>query len=141
MLVTGATGFVGSAVVRVLLDAGQRVRALVRATSRLDNLSGLDIEAVTGDLCAPETLVAAVRGCRGVFHVAADYRMWTRRPSEIYATNVRGSRNLLLAAARDGFQRVVYISSVATLGTTRDGSPADEETSASYEDMIGHYKR
>ncbi|MGN6728349.1 MAG: hopanoid-associated sugar epimerase [Rhodanobacteraceae bacterium] len=141
MLVTGATGFVGSAVVRTLLDAGQRVRALVRATSRLDNLRGLDIETVTGDLCAPETLRAAVRGCRGVFHVAADYRMWTRRPSEIYATNVRGSRNLLLAAARAGVQRMVYTSSVATLGTTRDGSPADEETSASYEDMIGHYKR
>jgi dihydroflavonol-4-reductase len=141
MLVTGATGFVGSAVVRTLLDAGQRVRALVRRTSRLDNLRGLEVETVVGDLCAPETLAAAVHGCRGVFHVAADYRMWVRRPSEIYATNVRGSRNLLLAAARAGVQRMVYTSSVATLGTTRDGSPADEETSASYQDMIGHYKR
>lgn len=141
MLVTGATGFVGSAVVRTLLDAGQRVRALVRTTSRLDNLRGLDVETVTGDLCAPETLVAAVQGCRGVFHVAADYRMWVPRPSEIYATNVRGSRNLLLAAAHAGVQRIVYTSSVATLGTNKDGTPADEETPASYEDMIGHYKR
>lgn len=141
MLVTGATGFVGSAVVRTLLEAGQRVRALVRATSRLDNLRGLDVETVTGDLCAPESLEAAVQGCRGVFHVAADYRMWVRRPSELYSTNVRGSRNLLLAAARAGVQRIVYTSSVATLGTTDDGSPADEETIASYADMIGDYKR
>lgn len=141
MLVTGATGFVGSAVVRTLLDAGQRVRALVRQTSRLDNLRGLDLETVTGDLCAPETLETAVQGCRGVFHVAADYRMWVRRPSELYATNVRGSRNLLLAAARAGVRRIVYTSSVATLGATADGSPADEETAALYGDMIGDYKR
>ena len=107
MLVTGATGFVGSAVVRTLLDAGQRVRALVRKTSRLDNLHGLDVETATGDLCAPETLERAVQGCRGVFHVAADYRLWTLHPSELYATNVRGSRNLLLAAANAGAQRVV----------------------------------
>jgi dihydroflavonol-4-reductase len=141
MLVTGATGFVGSAVVRTLLEAGQRVRALVRRTSRLDNLGGLDVEPVTGDLCAPETLAAAVQGCRGVFHVAADYRLWVRHPSELYATNVRGSRNLLLAAARAGVQRIVYTSSVATLGINNDGSPADEETPATYKDMIGDYKR
>jgi len=141
MLVTGATGFVGSALVRTLLQAGQRVRALVRPTSRLDNLRGLNVEMAVGDLCAPETLTAAVQGCRGVFHVAADYRLWVRHPSEIYATNVRGSRNLLVAAARAGVQRVVYTSSVATLGTHKDGSPADEETPVAYEDMIGHYKR
>lgn len=141
MLVTGATGFVGSAVVRTLLDAGQRVRALVRRTSRLDNLRGLEVETVVGDLCAPETLAAAVHGCRGVFHVAADYRMWVPHPSEIFATNVRGSRNLLLAAARAGVQRIVYTSSVATLGTNKDGSPADEETPVAYKDMIGDYKR
>ncbi|HET6905793.1 MAG TPA: hopanoid-associated sugar epimerase [Rhodanobacteraceae bacterium] len=141
MLVTGATGFVGSAVVRRLLEAGQRVRALVRATSRLDNLRGLDVETVVGDLCAPETLAPAVQGCRGVFHVAADYRMWVRNPSEIYATNVRGSRNLLVAAARAGVARIVYTSSVATLGTGKDGSPADEKTPVSFDDMIGHYKR
>ena len=141
MLVTGATGFVGSAVVRTLLEAGQRVRALVRASSRLDNLHGLDVETAVGDLCAPETLAAAVKGCRGVFHVAADYRMWVPHPSGIYATNVRGSRNLLLAAAHAGVQRVVYTSSVATLGTNKDGSPADEDTPVSFDDMIGHYKR
>jgi dihydroflavonol-4-reductase len=141
MLVTGATGFVGSAVVRTLLDAGQRVRALVRRTSRLDNLRGLEVETVVGDLCAPETLAAAVHGCRGVFHVAADYRMWVPHPSEIFATNVRGSRNLLLAAARAGVQRIVYTSSVATLGTNKDGTPADEETPVAYKDMIGDYKR
>ncbi|HET9835838.1 MAG TPA: hopanoid-associated sugar epimerase [Rhodanobacteraceae bacterium] len=141
MLVTGATGFVGSAVVRMLLDAGQRVRALVRKTSRLDNLDGLDVETVVGDLCAPETLVAAVQGCLGVFHLAADYRMWVRHPSQVYATNVRGSRNLLLAAARAGVRRIVYTSSVATLGINPDGSPADEETPVGYKDMIGDYKR
>ncbi|HXS74340.1 MAG TPA: hopanoid-associated sugar epimerase [Rhodanobacteraceae bacterium] len=141
MLVTGATGFVGSAVARCVLNAGARVRALVRASSRLDNLRGLDVETVTGDLCAPESLARAVQGCRGVFHVAADYRLWARHPSEIYATNVRGSRNLLVAAARAGVQRVVYTSSVATLGARADGSPADEETPVSYGDMIGHYKR
>lgn len=141
LMVTGATGFVGSAIVRRLLEAGQRVRAMARKDSVLDNLAGLDVEVVIGDLCAPNTLAAAVRGCHGVFHAAADYRLWARRPSEFYVTNVRGSRNLLQAAVRAGVRRMVYTSSVATLGSNKDGSPADEETPAAYQDMIGHYKR
>ncbi|HET6631380.1 MAG TPA: hopanoid-associated sugar epimerase [Rhodanobacteraceae bacterium] len=140
LLVTGATGFVGSAVARRLLAAGHPVRALVRARSQLDNLRGLDVETVVGDLRDPASLRRAAAGCRGLFHVAADYRLWARRPSEIYASNLRGSRNVVLAAARAGVERIVYTSSVATLGHAASG-PADEETPARLEDMIGHYKR
>lgn len=141
VLVTGATGFVGSAVTRRLLEAGYRVRALVRTTSRLDNLRGLDAEVVTGDLRAPESLTRALDGCEALFHVAADYRLWAKRPREIYASNVGGTRNILIAAARRGVTRMVYTSSVATLGLRTDGVSADEETPVSLNDMIGHYKR
>ena len=141
MLVTGAAGFVGSAIVRVLLGAGFRVRALVRPDSRRDNLEGLDIELATGDVRDRASLDTAMRSCRGVFHVAADYRLWVPHPSEIYITNVRGSCNVLRAAARAGIERMVYTSSVATLGSNADGIPADEETPVGYRDMVGHYKR
>lgn len=144
VLVTGATGFVGSAVVRDLLDAGYRVRALVRASSRLDNLEGLDVEQVIGDLRDPESLVMAMRGCHGVFHVAADYRLWTpdaAATAAMYASNVEGSRSVLRAAARVGVGRIVYTSSVATLGLHADATPADETTAVSLDAMIGHYKR
>lgn len=141
MLVTGASGFIGSAIVRCLLDAGFRVRALVRQHSRRDNLDGLDIEYAIGDIRDRASLDQAMQGCTGVFHAAADYRMWVPHPSEIYVANVRGSRNVVLAAGHAGVQRMVYTSSVATLGLHEDGTPADEDTSASYRDMIGHYKR
>ncbi|MGH8162743.1 MAG: hopanoid-associated sugar epimerase [Rhodanobacteraceae bacterium] len=141
LLVTGATGFVGSAVARCLLTGGFRVRALVRETSRLDNLRGLDIEPVIGDLRRSDSLSRALEGCHGVFHVAADYRLWARHPAEIYANNVRGSRNILLAAARAGTGRIVYTSSVATMGLNADSSPADEDTPVTFADMVGHYKR
>lgn len=141
VLVTGATGFVGSAVARQLLEAGFRVRALVRQTSRLDNLRGLDIETVVGDLREPASLAVALEGCQGLFHVAADYRLWARRPSELYASNLRGSRNIILAGIRAGVDRIVYTSSVATLGLRDDGAPADEDTPVSAANMIGHYKR
>jgi dihydroflavonol-4-reductase len=141
MLVTGATGFIGSAIARCLIRAGFGVRVLVRPDSPRDNLEGLDVEPATGDVRDRASLDRAVRDCRGVFHAAADYRMWARHPSEIYITNVRGTRNVVLAAARAGVQRVVYTSSVATLGANGDGTPADEETPANYRDMIGHYKR
>jgi len=140
MLVTGASGFIGSAIVRRLLDAGFSVRALVRPESRRDNLAGLDVEIATGDIRDRASLDRAVQGCRGVFHAAADYRLWARHPSDIYITNVCGSRNVVLAASRGGVQRMVYTSSVATLGFA-DGTPADEETRADYRDMAGHYKR
>lgn len=144
VLVTGASGFVGSAVVRNLVDAGWRVRALVRASSRLDNLAGVDAEPVTGDLRDLDSLVNAMRGCRGVFHVAADYRLWTpdaAATEAMYASNVEGSRNVLRAAARTGVARVVYTSSVATLGLHADGTPADENVPVTLDAMIGHYKR
>ncbi|MBT8143428.1 MAG: NAD-dependent epimerase/dehydratase family protein [Gammaproteobacteria bacterium] len=140
-MVTGATGFVGAAVVRALLRDRRDVRVLVRGNSNRRNLDGLAVEAVTGDLDQPASLDAAVRGCSSVFHVAADYRLWVPQPEAIYRTNVDGTRALLQAAAAAGVARVVYTSSVATLGLHADGSPADEETPASIDDMIGHYKR
>jgi dihydroflavonol-4-reductase len=141
VLVTGASGFIGSAIVRRLLDAGFAVRALVRPASRRDNLDGLAVDIATGDIRDRASLDRAVRGCCGVFHAAADYRMWARHPSEIYIANVRGSRNVVLAAAGAGVRRVVYTSSVATLGLREDGAPADEDTRANWRDMVGHYKR
>jgi dihydroflavonol-4-reductase len=143
MLVTGATGFVGAAVARRLLAAGQSVRVLVRAGSDRRNIEalGANVEVVTGDLTDPTSLDRAVAGCRGVYHVAADYRMWVRDPAAMYRTNVDGTRAVLTAAAGAGVERIVYTSSVATLGIRADGAPSDEDTPSSVADMIGHYKR
>jgi dihydroflavonol-4-reductase len=140
-LVTGANGFLGAAVVRALLAAGERVRAFVRAGSDRSNLAGLDVEIAEGDLTDRVSLDAAVRGCAGVYHVAADYRLWVTDPAPMYRTNVEGSVNVLDAAAAAGVPRVVYTSSVAVLGSHRDRTPADEETPVTAGEMIGHYKR
>lgn len=140
-LVTGATGFVGSAVVRALLDAGEVPRVLVRPASDRRNLEGLGVDLAEGDLCDPGSLARACRGCQALFHVAADYRLWVPRPAELYAANVDGTRALMEAAGAAGVKRIVYTSSVATLGLNRDRSPADEATPAGLADMIGHYKR
>lgn len=140
-LVTGANGFVGAAVVRALLAAGERVRAFVRAGSDRRNLDGLEVETAVGDIREPATLAAAMRGCRAVFHVAADYRLWVPNADAMLATNVQGSVNVLDAAADAGVARVVYTSSVATLGLRKDRGPADEETPVTLDDMIGAYKR
>jgi dihydroflavonol-4-reductase len=140
-LVTGGSGFVGSAVVRRLLEAGHEIRALVRPKSRTDNLAGLPVEIVSGDILDPASLAAAVAGCDAVFHVAADYRLWVPKPAEIYESNVTGTRNVMRAAAAARARRIVYTSSVATLGLTADGTPADEDTPSGLDDMIGHYKR
>ncbi len=140
-LVTGATGFVGTAVARQLLAAGHTLRALAREGSDRRNLADLDIEIALGDLRDPDSLDAAVSGCEAVFHVAADYRLWIRDPASLYASNVDGTLNLMRAALRAGVSRVVYTSSVATLGLNADGTPADEDTPVSIDDMIGHYKR
>ncbi len=140
-LVTGGTGFVGSAVVRRLLASGESVRALVRPGSNRGNLDGLDVEIVTGDLLDPASLERALAGCRSLYHVAADYRLWTPRPEEIYETNVTGTKNIMQAAGMTGVERIVYTSSVAALGLNADGSPANEDTPVSLGDMIGHYKR
>ncbi len=140
VLVTGATGFVGSAVVRRLIGAGETVRALVRPSSDRGNLAGLAIEIATGDLCDRVSLDQALRGCTSLFHVAADYRLWARDPAELHDSNVVGTGNLMHAAGEAGVGRIVYTSSVATLGTTADGAPADEDTPAALGDMIGAYK-
>jgi dihydroflavonol-4-reductase len=139
--VTGATGFLGSHVARVLADQGADLRLLVRQTSNLKNLEGVKAETTTGDLRDPSSLEKAISGCDTVFHVAADYRLWVRDPNEMYRSNVGGTRALLEAARTNGVQRVVYTSSVATIGFRTDGSPADEDSPVSLADMIGHYKR
>lgn len=139
--VTGATGFLGSHVARVLCERGARLRLLVRATSNLKNLQGLDAETVTGDLRDPASLEKAMAGCDTVFHVAADYRLWVRDPQEMYRSNVDGTRALLEAARKNAVRRIVYTSSVATIGFTRHGPNADEDSPVSLADMIGHYKR
>jgi len=140
-LVTGGTGFVGSHLVRVLLERGEQVRCLVRSTSRRDNLAGLDIEFVTGDLRALDSLREAVKGARVVYHCAADYRLWSKYPDEMYQSNVEGSNNLMQAAFDEGVERVVYTSTVGCLGLNENGTPANEDTPVTIDDMIGHYKR
>jgi dihydroflavonol-4-reductase len=140
-LVTGATGFVGAAVARVLLNDGWQVRALVRPQSDRRNLRGLALEVSVGDLTDCESLDRALSGCSVLFHVAADYRLGVRNPGQLYRTNVEGTRQVLAAAARAGVERIVYTSSVATLGIPKDGSPGDERTPVTIADMIGHYKR
>ena len=140
-LLTGATGFVGSAVARALNHAGFPVRALVRRGSPRSHLGDLELEFVEGDLRDADSVGCAVEGARYVFHVAADYRLWARDPREIFAANVDGTRNLMQAALRAGVERVVYTSSVATLGLRPDGMPADEANPLSETQGIGAYKR
>ena len=139
--VTGATGFLGSHVARALADQGADLRLLVRTTSNLKNLQGLKAETATGDLRDPASLEKAMSSCDTVFHVAADYRLWIRDPAEMYKSNVDGTRALLEAARKSGVRRVVYTSSVATMGFTKSGYPADEDSPVALADMIGHYKR
>src|ERR1035441_3993249 len=139
--VTGATGFLGSHVARVLAEQGAELRLLVRPTSDLRNIADLNVERVVGDLRDPASITKALAGCDVVFHVAADYRLWVRDPSEMYRSNVEGTRSLLEAARKQGVRRVVYTSSVATMGFTGNGRPADEDSPVSLADMIGHYKR
>jgi dihydroflavonol-4-reductase len=138
---TGATGFLGSHVARVLAAQGAELRLLVRSTSNLKNIEGLHAETATGDLRDPASLEKAMSGCDTVFHVAADYRLWVRDPQEMYRSNVDGTRAILEAARKNGIRRVVYTSSVATMGFTRNGHPADEDAPVALDDMIGHYKR
>jgi dihydroflavonol-4-reductase len=140
-LVTGATGFVGAAVARALGAAGWQVRVLVRGGSDRGNLQRLAAEVVEGDLADLGSLERALAGCEGLFHVAADYRLGARDPEPLYRTNVDGTRNILNAARTAGVPRIVYTSSVATIGIPSDGSPGDERTPVALGSMIGHYKR
>ena len=143
-LVTGGTGFVGSHVARLLVERGETVRALARASSRLDNLTALNsrlLEIVPGDLNDAESLRQALRGCDTLYHVAADYRLWSRNPQELYDSNVGGTRRILQAAKDAGVAKIVYTSTVGALGIPADGSPGNETTPVLESAMIGHYKR
>jgi dihydroflavonol-4-reductase len=141
IFVTGATGFLGSHVARVLAEQGAQLRLLVRPTSNLKNLEGLNAETATGDLRNAASLEKAMAGCEVVFHVAADYRLWVRDPAEMYRSNVEGTKAILEAARKNSVRCVVYTSSVATVGFTGNGHPASEDSPVSLADMIGHYKR
>jgi dihydroflavonol-4-reductase len=128
-------------VARVLADQGADLRLLVRSTSNLRNLEGLKAETAIGELRDRGSLEKAMSGCDTVFHVAADYRLWVRDPAEMYKSNVEGTRAMVEAARKTGVRRLVYTSSVATVGFTGSGPPANEESPVSLADMIGHYKR
>ena len=138
---TGATGFVGAAVARLLIEKGHALRVLSRQNNDRRNLRGLDVEIVEGDLAKPETYRGALKGCRNLFHVAADYRIWVPDAAAMNRINVEGTRALMLAALDAGVERVVYTSSVATLGLHKDGSPAREDSLVSFADMVGVYKQ
>jgi len=140
-LVTGATGFVGAAVARALERAGWQVRVLVRSGSDRSNLQSLAAQVVEGDLADSSSLERALDSCAGLFHVAADYRLGARDPSQLYRTNVEGTRNILQAARTAGVARIVYTSSVATIGIPPGGAPGEERTPVDLSHMIGHYKR
>src|SRR5579863_772384 len=138
---TGATGFVGSHVARALAEQGADLRLLVRTNSNLKNIQDLKADLFTGDLRDPASLEKGIAGCDAIFHVAADYRLWVRDPDEMYRANVEGTRAILNAARKNNVRRVVYTSSVATMGFTSNGHPADEDSPVSLADMIGPYKR
>jgi dihydroflavonol-4-reductase len=139
--ITGATGFVGSHVARVLAGQGADLRLLVRAGSDTQNIEGLNAERVIGDLRHPASIEQAMAGCDTVFHVAADYRLWVRDPDQMYQSNVEGTRAVLDAARKNRVRRVVHTSSVATMGFTSNGHLADEDSPVKLESMIGPYKR
>ena len=140
-LITGATGFVGSAVLRELLKKEHQIKALVRRSSVLDNLKNLDVEIVYGDLKDKDSLKRCLKDCKHLFHVAADYRLWVPKAKEIYENNVNGTENLMVEALNLGIEKIVYTSSVAVLGKPIEGDIADEKTPVNIDQMIGHYKK
>lgn len=141
VFVTGATGFIGASLARALLEQGCEVKVLVRPGSDRRNLTGLDIEFHEGDLRDRNSLFNGLSGCDTLFHAAADYRLWTRDPESMYTVNVEGTRSILEAALMNDVSRVVYTSSVGTLGNPGNGTPGTEETPVSLSDMVGHYKK
>jgi len=141
VFITGATGFVGAHVARKLVLRGEDVTALIRPQSDLALIRDLQLRTMMGDLRDFRSVLNAMQGAEVVYHVAADYRLWSRNPKEMYATNVYGTRNVMEAAARCGVKRVVYTSTVGCLGIPRDGSPGNETTPVSRHDLPGHYKK
>lgn len=140
-LLTGATGFVGSAMLRHLVGAGHEVRVLARPGGDRRNIQAIECEVAEGDLNDPASLQAAVKGCDVLFHVAADYRLWAPNPEELYRTNGAGTIDLFRSAGDAGIKRIIYTSSVATLGIHPDGTPSNEDTPVGLSDMVGDYKR
>lgn len=140
-LVTGATGFVGAAVVRVLIKAGMDVRVLARRDSDFTNLQPFKIDGAYGDLRDKESLRNALAGCQQLYHVAAHYALWARDPSIFYEVNVQGTKNLMEAARDTGTERIVYCSTIGAIGLPADGGPGTEDTPISLSQMAGHYKR
>ena len=140
-LVTGGTGFVGAHLVRALLARGRAVRCLVRRGSRRDNLEGLDVEIAFGDVRDRVSLARALGGVATLYHCAADYRLWAKDPEELNSVNVAGTQNVFAAAAEAGVAKVVYTSSVGALGLNADGSPANETTPVTREEVVGRYKK
>jgi dihydroflavonol-4-reductase len=140
VFLTGATGFLGSHVARALAAQGADLRLLVRPNSNTKNIDDLNAERVVGDLRDPASLEKGIGGCDAVFHVAADYRLWVRDPEEMFRANVEGTRAILAAARKNHVRRVVYTSSVATMGFTANAL-ADENSPVSLTNMIGPYKR
>jgi dihydroflavonol-4-reductase len=141
VLVTGATGFIGANVARLLVERGEDVRALVRASSDRGNLAGLPLEVAAGDLRDADAVRRAVKGCARVFHVAADYRFWAKDPRELYASNVEGTRHVMEACLAEGVERVVYTSTVGTIGLGALPAPCDETTPLLDGQLTSHYKR
>lgn len=139
--ITGSTGFIGASIARELLRDGRELRVLVRPGSDTSNLSGLDVEFWQGDLLDQESLRQGLKGCDVLYHAAADYRLWTRSPDEMYNVNVGGTESILEAALENGVERVVYTSSVGTLGNPGDGTPGTEDTPVTLADMVGPYKK
>ena len=138
-LVTGATGFVGGAVARALVQAGAEVRVLTRKGADLQNLAGLPVKQVHGDLRDRDSLRQALRGCRQLYHVAAHYALWAKDPSIFYDINVTGTRNILETAREVGVERSVYCSTIGAIGLPPGGGLGTEETPVSLEQMAGHY--
>jgi dihydroflavonol-4-reductase len=140
-IVTGGTGFIGANVARELVAAGATVRVLARAGGDRRALEGVRVEIAEGDLLDPGSVRRALAGVRVVYHVAADYRLWTPDPAALYRTNVDGTRTVLEAAGEAGVSRIVHTSSVGALGIPKDGRPGTEDTPVTLADMVGHYKR
>lgn len=141
ILVTGASGFIGGHVARLLVDRGHQIRVLVRPTSILSGIADLPLERAVGDLREIDSLRKAIRGCRQLYHVAADYRLWAQNPDEIYRSNVEGTRNILQVAGESDAEKVVYTSTVGTIGIPGDGTLGTEDSPASQVDLAGDYKK